>query len=154
VRAVELQRRGCLHWHVIVAYSTLSEKRAADLYVEELVARAPAAGLGFVDRKKQLLERTAAAAYLSSYFVAGKKGKMTLTESVQSGQLPRSIVYVSPTLSKLSGVTMRSLRLKRYAWHVWRKVVGSVGCTAMEVDQVWFGLNEGWALARICHEFL
>ncbi len=38
----------------------------------------------------------AAAAYLSSYFVTGKKGEEALQNSVRSRALPRSIVHLSP----------------------------------------------------------
>lgn len=116
VRVWELQKRGILHLHLVVGYSTLEEKRAADRYVEELSSRAARHGFGFVDRKREVKQPTAAAAYLSSYFVAGRKGKVTLTETVQSERMPRSIVYVAPRLSQLSGLTMRSLRLKRFLW--------------------------------------
>lgn len=118
IRPWELQQRGMLHVHPVVGYSTPSERQAADIYVEELVARAPANGFGHVDRKTAIADPVAAAAYLSSYFVAGKKGKLTLRESVTSGRMPRSIVYVQPELSRRSGVTMRSLRLKRYLWRL------------------------------------
>lgn len=117
-RPWELQRRGVLHVHPLLGYSTPAEKSAADAYQAELVSRASRHGFGYVDRKRQVREPTAAAAYLSSYFVAGRKGKMTLRESVTSGAMPPSIVYVSPVFSQHSGVTMRSLRLKRYLWAV------------------------------------
>lgn len=118
VRAVEQQRRGLLHWHVVVGYSTPSERAAADAYVRELSERSPAAGFGFVDRKRDVKEPTAAAAYLASYFVTGKggRGKIALTESVRSDALPPSIFYVKPQLSQRSGLTMRTLRMRRYLW--------------------------------------
>jgi hypothetical protein len=106
-----------LHVHPVVGSSTLGERQAADVYQQELASRAARHGFGFVDRKVQLRNPVAAAAYLSSYFVAGKKGKLTLRESVTTGSMPRSIVYVQPELSKRSGITMRSLRLKRHLWH-------------------------------------
>lgn len=117
-RVWELQRRGILHVHLVLGYSTVQERAAADLYRGSLDRLAPANGFGFVDRKVDVADPTAAAAYLSSYFVAGKKGKLTLTDSVRSGSMPPSIIYVSPVLSQASGVTMRSLRLKRYLWRL------------------------------------
>lgn len=119
VRDWELHKRGVLHLHLVVGYSTLGEKRAADRYVEELSSRAARHGFGFVDRKREVKEPSQAAAYLSSYFVAGKKGKMSLRETVKSKAMPRSIVYVAPWLSQRSGLTMRSLRLKRFLWRQW-----------------------------------
>lgn len=135
IREFEQQRRGLLHVHVVLGYSTLKEKAAADQYVAELCKRAPASGFGFVDRNKQVMEASAAAAYLSSYFVSGKKGKVSLTESVQSQSLPRSIVYVAPRLSKRSGITMRTLRLKRYLWVMGK--LDLVRVLEMRFDDFW-----------------
>lgn len=148
VRPWELQQRGILHVHPVVGYSTVSERRAADVYLEELVARRTRHGFGFVDRKVQVLDPSAAAAYLSSYFVTGKKGKMTLREAVTSGSMPRSIVYVHPELSQRSGVTMRSLRLKRYAWVIWRQEIEPRGLQEVSVLDIWAGLVKGQTLAQ------
>lgn len=117
-RVWELQRRGVLHVHVLTGYSTLAEKAASDAYQAALGRLSARHGFGYVDRKRQVREPQAAAAYLSSYFVAGKKGKLDLRESVASGKMPHSIVYVRPELSQHSGVTMRALRLKRYLWRL------------------------------------
>lgn len=122
VRPWELQQRGMLHVHPVLGRSVPVERAAATTYQRELAARAARHGFGFVDRKVQLRDPVAAAAYLSSYFVAGKKGKMTLREAVTSKAMPRSIVYVHPELSQASGITMRSLRLRRFAWQVWRRL--------------------------------
>lgn len=150
VRPWELQQRGMLHVHPVVGCSTLQERRAADVYTEELSTRAARHGFGFVDRKVQLRDPVAAAAYLSSYFVAGKKGKLTLREAVSSSAMPRSIVYVNAELSRRSGITMRSLRLKRYAWRVWRQQVEPVGLGAdVTVLDIWAGLVEGKTLAQV-----
>lgn len=35
------------------------------------------------------MEAKASAAYLSGYFVKGKRGKLSLTETVKSGEMPR-----------------------------------------------------------------
>ena len=72
-------------------------------------------------RKRRVRDPRAAAAYLSSYFVNRKGHKASLEESVLSNWMPRSIVHVSTGLTVGSGVTMRSLRLKRFAWIVWRR---------------------------------
>jgi hypothetical protein len=116
IRAWELQKRGLLHAHPVLAYSTLQEKRAADRYMQELDRLRDHYGFGYVERKQRVREPRAAAAYLSSYFVRGKRGKLSLEESVQSGQMPRSIIHVSTRLTQDSRVTMRALRLRRFAW--------------------------------------
>lgn len=148
-RPWELQRRGILHVHPLLGYSTPAEKSAADVYLRELSQRAAAHGFGYVDRKRQVREPTAAAAYLSAYFVAGKKGKMTLRQAVTERAMPPSIVYVNPELSQHSGVTMRSLRLRRYAWHLWRQHIEPIGLDLeVGVLDVWAGLVEGKTLSQ------
>jgi hypothetical protein len=152
-RIYELQKRGVLHLHLVVGHTTPAERAAADRYVEELTARSARHGWGFVDRKLEVKEPTAAAAYLSSYFVTGKKRKVSLSETVKSHSMPRSIIYVAPWLSRRSGVTMRSLRLRRYAWRLWEQFEKQ-GIWWVELGAIWHGLTEGWDLARICEEFL
>jgi hypothetical protein len=120
-RVWELQRRGILHAHLILGYSTLAEKAAVDVYQRELAARASRHGFGYVDRKRQVREAKPAAAYLSSYFVSGRKGKIALTETVKSREMPPSIAYVNPVFTQHSGITMRSLRQRRYLY----KMAGS-----------------------------
>jgi hypothetical protein len=121
-RVWELQKRGLLHVHPVLAYSTASERRAADRYLEHLDDLRHRWGFGYVERKRLVREPSAAAAYLSSYFVTGKRRKMSLQESVQSPEMPRSIIHVSTKLTQISGVTMRSLRLHRYRWVLIRQI--------------------------------
>ena len=120
VRVWEMQKRGLLHAHPVLAYSTLPERRAADRYLEHLAALRHRHGFGYVERKQRVREPRAAAAYLSSYFITGKSRKISLQESVQSNWMPHSIIHVSNELTQSSGVTMRTLRLRRYAWVIWR----------------------------------
>lgn len=123
VRVFELQKRGVLHAHPVLAYSTPAERLAADRYVHWLVQLAPDYGFGFVERKKRVRNPRAAAAYLSSYFITGKGRKVSLEESVQSGEMPFSIIHVSPRLTKTSGCTMRTLRARRFYWMRFRVAV-------------------------------
>jgi len=116
-RTFEFQSRGLLHVHVVLAYTSVADRRGCDAYVDHLARRASVWKFGFVDRKRAVKGVRQAAAYLSSYFVDGKHAKMSLTESVRNPDMPRSIVYVRPELSQKSGITMRSLRLRRYLFH-------------------------------------
>jgi hypothetical protein len=147
-----MQKRGVLHLHLVVGYTTPSERAAVDRYVQELSVRSGRHGFGFVDRKAEVKEPSAAAAYLSSYFCGGRGRKLSLRESVTSEAMPPSIVYVAPALSQASGVTMRSLRLRRYCWRLYRSLEAQ-GCP-LDFDQLWQGLSEGWTLAEIADEFL
>jgi hypothetical protein len=114
-RVWELQKRGLLHVHPVLAYSTAAERQAADRYLLHLGELRLKYGFGYVERKKRVREPSAAAAYLSSYFVSGKGKKLSLEESVRSKAMPRSIIHISVLLTQRSGVTMRALRLRRYA---------------------------------------
>jgi hypothetical protein len=122
VRVWELQKRGVLHVHPVLAYSTFSERAAANEYLLQLDQLRRRYDFGYVERKRQVREPRAAAAYLSSYFVNGKGRKASLEESVSSNAMPRSIIHVSVRLTQASRVTMRSLRLKRYRWVLWRQI--------------------------------
>jgi hypothetical protein len=148
-RPWEKQARGLLHVHPVLGYSTLGERQAADVYQQELTARAARHGFGFVAQKKTVSHPRAAAAYLSSYFVSGKKGKMSLRESVTSSDMPPSIVYVAPELSQHSGITMRSLRLRRYAYQLWRVEIEPRNLFEVTVHDIWQGLQRGKTFSAI-----
>lgn len=148
-RPWELQKRGMLHIHPVVGSSTVSERQAADVYQQELAARAARHGFGYVDRKIEVRHPRAAAAYLSSYFVSGRKGKMTLTEAVTSRSMPPSIVYVAPELSQRSGITMRSLRLRRYAWQLWRTEIEPRDLHEVTAVAIFQGLQRGKSFMAI-----
>jgi hypothetical protein len=81
---------------------------------------APRYGFGFVDGGQKVGRRfwpgVQAAAYLSSYFAGGGGRKMTITENVLDGDLPRLVVFVGRDLTITTGCTMRSLRNARRLW--------------------------------------
>jgi hypothetical protein len=97
-----------------------------------------------------------AAAYLSSYFVTGKGSKISLEESVQSNWMPRSIIDVSVDLTGRSQVTMRNLRLRRYAWMLWRSIPDHVSWLAVcvGVDEIYIGLRERHSFREIVSAYL
>lgn len=117
-RVFEKQRRGVLHVHPVLGFKTPAERHAAQLYTRYLSEFASQCGFGFSERKLASRSPKRVAAYLSSYFVAGKKGKLTLRESVMASDMPRSIVYVSTALTQATGVTMRELRFRRFVWFI------------------------------------
>lgn len=116
VRAWEYQKRGLLHLHLVFGYTTPSEQRAVDAYVSKLDQLRYAAWFGFVDRKGDVKEPSAAAAYLSSYFVGGKGSKLDIRETVRREDVPSNLIYIAPELMQASGLSMRTLRLRRYLW--------------------------------------
>lgn len=99
-RVWEIQARGVLHVHPVLAYGTARQMAGARAYLERLAELAPRYGFGFVERKVKPQPAVNAAAYLSSYFVKGKRGKQALWESVQSPAMPRSIIHVSTRLTQ------------------------------------------------------
>lgn len=117
-RVWEEQRRGVLHVHPVIAFSTPAERTAARTYMRHLKELAPRYGFGFPERKLRPTQAKGAAAYLSSYFVTGKKGKEALQDSVRSRAMPRSIIHVSDRLTRATGCTMRELRFRRFVWRV------------------------------------
>jgi hypothetical protein len=119
-RVWELQTRGMLHVHPVVGYETAAQMAGARLYLRRLAELAPGYGFGFVEKRVKSMPAQNAAAYLSSYFVKGPRGKMALWESVKSSAMPRSIIHVSTKLTMRTGCTMRVLRLKRALYFLWR----------------------------------
>lgn len=119
-RVWEKQKRGLAHLHGVIAVGTPAERAWAKAYVEALRASAPRYGFGFVDGWQKIGRKfwpgEQAGAYLSSYFVAGRGHKAPLTQNVLDGDLPRLVVFVSRELTRVTGCTMRALRLKRKAW--------------------------------------
>ena len=126
VRAFERQHRGVLHVHPVLAFTRVEERLAAHLYAEALSRLARDYGFGFTERRLRPISRRGAAAYLSAYFVTGKKGKETLQESVRSPDMPRSIIHVSVELTQRTGVTMRELRFRRFVYYVAREAMTSL----------------------------
>lgn len=125
-KAWEYQRRGVLHLHLVVPCGTSGQRAASEAYVRGLVARASRYGFGFVDRGK-LPARGArrstrelspvppgrAAAYVTSYVASSGAGKGGVAEVAANQGVPGAILYVSNTLTRASGVTMRSLKERR-----------------------------------------
>ena len=100
VRAFERQHRGVLHVHPVLGVPhTCGTARSSSLrrYLAEF---APRYGFGFTERKLAKRSGKRVAAYLSSYFVTGKKGKLSLQESVMAPDMPRSIIHVSTELTQ------------------------------------------------------
>lgn len=137
----EVHKRGVRHWHVLLGYTSPLERAAVEQYYREINARAPRYGFGFaLPPRDRAAGGGAGAAYFASYFVSGSGHKSSITESVKSPVLDGCSIYVSPRLTKRSGITMRSLRLRRYLW--WR--IGPGGLRLAEM--LGLGINETYEL--------
>jgi hypothetical protein len=121
-RAWEPQARGAAHVHPVFAVPTPADVLLAAAYFEEVARLAPRHGFGFVGRKRgvsqQIMAGDRAAAYLSSYFVTGRGEKATLTENARNPHLPRVLIWVSPRVTRQTGMTMRGRRRCRQLWAV------------------------------------
>jgi hypothetical protein len=122
VRAKELQKRGLIHWHPVLLATTPVQRVAVKQYRNLLAEWAPLYGFGFVSQKLKPQSAKAAAAYLSSYFVVGKKEKAQLQESVTHPALRKGrLLWMTPRLTQRTGITMRELRFRRYVWMAQRQ---------------------------------
>lgn len=127
----ELQLRGVVHWHVILAFETPRERRAVRLYVTYLHDLARNYGYGFVDRKLRAEAVGKVANYVSKYLTK-QRGTAGLRELVLRGEAPKRAVYVALSLTAVTRCTMRNLRRRRYIWVVWKTNVSCV-----DVDLIW-----------------
>lgn len=128
-RSWEYQKRGALHLHLVMPYGTPEERRVTDLYVWNLWSAARLHGFGFVlggDRDETPgwtraptvvpADGPAAARYVAKYVASTGAGKEGMVAVAQRTAQRGSILYVSPTLTRRSGVTMTSLRARRRIW--------------------------------------
>jgi hypothetical protein len=115
----ETQKRGVLHAHFVVGCESALELRAAKAFHRHLerLAAEKRYRFGWVNGK-WLKPKPAreAAAYLSSYFVAGRGHKAPLTEAVTNPELPSRPLFVSPRLTRVTRTTMRNKRRQRHLW--------------------------------------
>jgi hypothetical protein len=118
-KGVEAQKRGPMHAHLVVGCESALELRAAKAFRRHLerLAGERRYSFGHVNGKfvKPKPAREAAA-YLSSYFVAGRGHKAPLTEAVSNDELPRLPLYVSRRLTAVTRTTMRNKRRQRHLW--------------------------------------
>jgi hypothetical protein len=113
-RVWEPQRRGVPHLHVILAAGRPCDRIAANAYARALVAAAPRYGWGPQHRIGKPQSGADAARYLASYLTGRNSRKASIRENIADRRLPSSLVYVSADLTRITGVTMRRLRLVRW----------------------------------------
>ena len=129
VRVWEPQVRGAWHVHLAVSVKAPGDVIAAAQLGSHLRAHAArhdfgdVLGYGLADRSGTINRRVYAngrstGRYLAGYFVDDPtSSKPSLLESVRRASwTPRRAVWVSPRLSRRSGITMRILRLSRRMW--------------------------------------
>jgi len=130
----EAQQRGVFHPHVVLGYRTAAERAALDTFRDTLRLKRGAYGFG-TGRKgsydaghPERFSTRDAARYISKYLRPDRAktsfvpllaaiGRITTRdpETGRSRNLVRP-VYVSPVLTRRTGVTMGFLRFKRWVW--------------------------------------
>jgi hypothetical protein len=116
-RAIEVQHRGVKHFHPVLLCTTMRHRFGVEFYAKRLSELAGQYGFGYVERKIKPQPASAAAAYLSAYFVKGKKEKAQLQHSVQHPAMRGSrILWMTPRLTQTTGATMREMRFRRFVW--------------------------------------
>jgi hypothetical protein len=111
-KATEFQKRGVLHYHLVVDYTPGPKRARIDAYTRALKELAPLYLFGFVDLAKAFDGRggVRAAAYCAKYI--GKATGESMTDNRP--------MYVGRHLTARTGITMRWCRYKRYAHYLHR----------------------------------
>jgi hypothetical protein len=115
-RAWEPQKRGVPHLHLVLGYGTPEERALAQAFADELAARAADYDFGFVDTRLQAWDAHGAARYIASYLVGSRAGKQTVRQNLADPNLPGSLLWLTPTLTSRTGLTIRTLRRARHLW--------------------------------------
>jgi hypothetical protein len=139
-RAWEPQARGPGHVHPVFHVYSPGDVEVVRCYLRHVARLGERHGFGFVGERRgksmQVMSGDRAAAYLSSYFVRGKATKATLQENARNPHLPRMLIWVSPTLTRPTGVTMRNLRRCRQLWAVRMGLLPPPSWSGVELAQV------------------
>jgi len=133
----EAQQRGVFHPHVVLGYRTAAERAALDTFRDVLRCKRGAYGFGTGRRgsyhagQPKRFSASDAARYVSKYLRPDRArtsfvpllqaiARITKRDS-QTGRLQALVrpVYVSPVLTRRTGVTMGFLRFKRWVWREW-----------------------------------
>lgn len=115
-RVWEPQRRGVPHLHLVVPYGSLAERQAADVFRNHLARLARSYDFGAVQGKLAPIEGREAARYIASYLTGRTAKKSSIRENIAHPNLPRSLLWLTPRLTRETLVTMRTLRRARHLW--------------------------------------
>lgn len=115
-RVWEPQKRGVPHLHLVVPYGTFDEKRSADCFRKHLARLATKYDFGAVQGKLAPIEGREAARYVANY-LAGRSGKKSsIRENIADPRMPRSLLWLTPRLTRETLVNMRTVRRARHLW--------------------------------------
>jgi hypothetical protein len=114
VRTWEPQKRGVPHLHIVLGLGTQPERIAARRFVDELARLAPEYGFGYVDRRIDAISAREASSYLAGYLLGRSGHKETIRENISDPRMPRSLIWLTSTLTRRTLATMRRLRYVRW----------------------------------------
>jgi len=115
-RVWEPQKRGPAHIHLVVSFGTVRERWAAQRFAEELDRLGPSYDFGFTDTHLEARTGAMAARYLASYLTGRSAKKNSIRANIADPRLPRSLVWLTPDLTRRTFVTMRRLRAAAQVW--------------------------------------
>lgn len=116
----QLQERGVLHVHLVLAHGNDADIAASRLYVATLREISRQWQFGYIDArdrdgktgKSGVMEPHRAAGYLSKYLSKSSQ----LRRAISLKHRPRRLIWVSRRLTLNTGVTMVRLRRTRHLW--------------------------------------
>jgi hypothetical protein len=119
-RVWEPQKRGVPHLHLVVPFGSPYEQQAARVFLKHLKRLAGDYDFGHVGRHKgpdlQAIEGREAARYLANYLAGRTNSKTSIRANIADPLLPRSLLWLTPKLTRETMVTMRTLRRARHLW--------------------------------------
>jgi hypothetical protein len=122
-RVWEPQKRGVPHLHLVLPFGTGFEQQAARVFLKHLKRLAREYDFGHVGRHKgpelQPISGREAARYLANYLAGRTAKKTSIRDNIADPKLPRSLLWLTPKLTRETLVTMRTLRRCRHLWAAW-----------------------------------
>jgi hypothetical protein len=117
-RVWEPQKRGVPHLHLVLAAGRPCDRIAAYAFADALREHATRFGFGEQLHVGKPQSGPTAARYIGSYLTGRNAHKPTVRENIADPNLPKSLLWVKPELTALTGVSMRTLRIIRWirAW--------------------------------------
>lgn len=115
-RVWEPQKRGVPHLHLVVPYGSPAERRAADVFRRHLARLSHEYDFGNVQGKLAPIEGREAARYVANYLAGRTSKKNSIRDNISDPKLPRSLLWLTPRLTRETLVTMRTLRRARHLW--------------------------------------
>jgi hypothetical protein len=115
-RVWEPQKRGVPHLHLVVPYGSFAEKRTADVFRKHLARLAKDYDFGHVQGRLAPIQGRDAARYVANYMTGRSTKKSSIRSNIADYRLPRSLIWLTPKLTRETLVTMRTLRRARHLW--------------------------------------